>query len=113
MLLLPEGPELAPFYDLISTRIYTHYGLSAGLAMKIGGEHDPAAVQKKHWEQFAEETGIKPRLVLSRIVELAGKIETARMRLFKEEFAPYRCDALYRLMQLIGEQTEMAVRSVS
>lgn len=64
-------------------------------------------------EQFAEEVGIKPRLVLSRIVELAGKIEAARMRLFNEEFAPYRCDALYRLMQLIGEQIDMAVRRVS
>ena len=38
LLLLPEGPMLAPFYDLLSTRIYSHYGLAEGLAMKIGGE---------------------------------------------------------------------------
>src|ERR1035441_7654806 len=48
LLLLPEGPMLAPFYDLISTRIYAHYGLAEGLAMKIGGEGDPRVIQKKH-----------------------------------------------------------------
>ncbi len=35
LLLLPEGPVLAPFYDLIPTRVYAHYGLASGMAMKI------------------------------------------------------------------------------
>ena len=103
---------LAPFYDLLSTRIYAHYGLAEGLAMKIGGENDPGAIQKKHWELFAEEVGIKPRLVLTRVVELAKKVEDARLQLFKGTFAPYKCDALYRLMQLIGEQAEKTVRKI-
>ncbi len=112
LLLLPEGPVLAPFYDLISTRIYAHFGLASGLAMKIGGENDPDAVQKRHWEKFAEEIGVKPRLIMTRIVELAKKIQDARLRLFKETFAPYKCDALYRLMQLVGEQTEKTIRRI-
>lgn len=112
LLLLPEGPMLAPFYDLISTRIYSHYGLASGLAMQIGGVSDPDALQKKQWEQFAEEVGIKPRLVLSRIADLAKRIEGARLPLFKGDFAPYRCDALYRLMECIGGQTERALRSI-
>ena len=97
---------LAPFYDLLSTRIYTHYGLAEGLAMKIGGENDPGAIQKRHWELFAEEVGIKPRLVLSRVIDMAEKIEAARLQLFKGAFAPYKCDPLYRLMEFMGEQTE-------
>jgi len=104
LLLLPEGPVLAPFYDLISTRIYAHYGL----AMKIGGENDPGAIRKKHWELFAEEVGIKPRLVLTRITEVAKRIEDVRLQLFKGTFAPYRCDALYRLMEFIGGQAAMS-----
>ncbi|MDT8441225.1 MAG: hypothetical protein RQ723_06160 [Desulfuromonadales bacterium] len=32
---------------LLSTRIYTHYGLTSDLAMKVGGESNPDAVQKK------------------------------------------------------------------
>lgn len=113
LLLLPEGPMLAPFYDLLSTRIYAHYGLAEGLAMKIGGEADPRAIQKKHWEQFAEEVGIKPRLVLTRVLDTARKIQAARLPLFKGAFAPYKCDALYRLMELMGEQAEKAIRKLS
>ncbi len=110
LLLLPEGPMLAPFYDLLSTRIYAHFGLAEGLAMKIGGENDPGAIQKKHWELFAEEVGIKPRLVLTRVTDLAQKIEAARLQLFKGAFASYKCDALYRLMEFMGEQAEKTLR---
>ena len=113
ILLLPEGPMLAPFYDLLSTRIYAHYGLAEGLAMKIGGESDPGSIQKKHWEQFAEEIGIKPRLVLTRVADLAKKIEDNRLQLFKGAFSPYKCDALYRLMQLVGEQAEKTLRKIA
>ena len=110
LLLLPEGPMLAPFYDLLSTRIYAHYGLAEGLAMKIGGESDPGAIQRKHWEQFAEEVGIKQRLVLTRVVDIAKRIEDTRLQLFKGAFASYKCDALYRLMEMVGEQTEKVFR---
>ncbi|ACM18563.1 HipA domain protein [Geotalea daltonii FRC-32] len=112
LLLLPKGPVLAPFYDLVSTRIFAHYGLASGLAMKIGGISDPDSLRKKHWELFAEEAGIKPRLVLSRVVELAKRIEEIRLQLFNGSFAPYRCDALYRLMEFIGGQTENTLRKL-
>ena len=112
LLLLPEGPMLAPFYDQLSTRIYTHYGLAEGLAMKIGGESDPSAVQKKHWEQFAEEVGVMPRLVMTRLADMVKRIQVARMGLFKGEFAAYRCDALYRLMELIDGQSEKIIRRI-
>jgi serine/threonine-protein kinase HipA len=110
LLLLPGGPFLAPFYDQLSTRVYAHYGLSEGLAMRIGGEGDPASVRKEHWERFASEVGIKPRLVLSRVAELARRVEAARLPLFKGAFARYRCDALYRLMELIAAQAECIAR---
>ena len=110
LLLLPEGPMLAPFYDQLSTRIYAHYGLSEGLAMRIGGEGDPAAVRKVHWERFAEEVGIKPRLVLARVAELARRVQAARLPLFKGAFGRYRCDALYRLMELIDAQAERVLK---
>lgn len=113
LLLLPEGPMLAPFYDLLSTRVYAHFGLAEGLAMKIGGESDPGSIQKKHWEQFAEEAGIKPRLVLTRVAALAKKIEDNRLQLFKGAFSSYKCDALYRLMQFMGEQAEKTLRKIA
>ncbi len=105
LLLLPEGPSLAPFYDQLSTRIYSHYGLAEGMAMQVGGEIDPKGLQKKHWLQFAEEAGVKPQLVLTRIANMIEKVEANRLLFFNGEFGNYKCDALYRLMELIGEQS--------
>jgi serine/threonine-protein kinase HipA len=113
LLLLPDGPALAPFYDQLSTRIYGHYGLAEGLAMKIGGENDPKALRKKHWRQFAEEIGVKPQLVLTRIIDIAGKIEASRQPLLNGPFSAYKCDALYRLMELIDEQSRQTLRRIS
>lgn len=113
LLMLPEGPMLAPFYDLLSTRVYAHYGLAEGLAMRIGGELEPRAIQKKHWELFAEEVGVKPKLVLTRVKEMSQRIEEVRLPLFKGDFAPYRCDTLYQLVELIDEQCRRALAQIS
>ena len=32
--MLPQDPVLASFYDLLSTRIYAHYGLTSDMAMR-------------------------------------------------------------------------------
>lgn len=113
LLLLPEGPRLAPFYDLLSTRVYAPYGLAEVLAMKIGGESDPRSIRKKQWELFADEVGIKPKFVLTKLKELSRQIEAARLPLFKEEFGPFQCDTLYRLMDLIAEQCSSAIKYIS
>jgi len=113
ILLLDDGPCLAPFYDLLSTRVYAPYGLAEGLAMKVGGEADPRILTKQHWEQFAHEVGIKPKLVLSRLKKLAGEVEAKRLELFKGPFAPYRCDILYQLMEMIAGQCERAQKMMS
>jgi len=113
LLLLESGPVLAPFYDLISTRIYSHYGLTEKLAMKIGGESDPNLIQKKHWKSFAEQVEIKPHLVLSRVVAIAKQIEANRLKLLKGAFAQDRCDTLFRLMQLMAKQCKQAIKRVS
>ena len=113
LLLLQSGPVLAPFYDLLSTRIYSHFGLTEKLAMKIGGESDPDLLQKKHWLAFAEEVEIKPHLVLNRVVDIAKQIEANRLKLFKGSFSKDRCDALFRLMQLMAEQCKQVIKRVS
>lgn len=113
LLLLPDGPRLAPFYDLLSTRVYAPYGLAEGLAMKIGGESDPRSIRKKQWELLADEVGIKPKFVLTKLKELSRQIEAARLPLFKKEFGPFQCDTLYRLMELIAEQCSSAIKYIS
>lgn len=67
-----RGPRLAPFYDLISTRVYPD--LMDKFAMRIGGENRPDWIQSRHWERFSAEVNIKPRLVLQTLKEMGRNI---------------------------------------
>ncbi len=66
---------LAPFYDLVCTVYYPE--LSPKMAMKIGGESVSGKLMPKHFEKFAEETGLAGKMVVQRIPELAEKILAA------------------------------------
>ena len=83
----PKGPRLAPFYDLICTRVYP--GLTDRLAMRIGGENRPEWIQPRHWERFSSEISIKFRLTLRTLKEMAQKITSnagVLVRDFSSEF---------------------------
>ncbi len=67
-----QGPELAPFYDLLSTVIYPD--LSSKAAMKIGGEYRPDWVADRHWRRFAEEIDVNYKIVHQTIKTMSSKI---------------------------------------
>ena len=46
LLATPEGLRLAPFYDLLCTRVYS--GLAKHFAFRIGGESLPGALEPSH-----------------------------------------------------------------
>jgi len=78
MLYDPEArdrPRLAPFYDLLNTRIYPQ--LSARFAFKIGGEDRPEWIMTRHWERFANETGLSPRYVKAIVSGTAQSVQQA------------------------------------
>lgn len=112
-LLLRQGPFLAPFYDLLSTRIYGHVGVASALAMRIGGESDPAALRRGHWETLADQLGISSKFLLARVVSIAGRVENVRLGLFKGSFAQHACDTLYRLNEFLAENCAATVRKLS
>ena len=72
ILITNRGPQLAPFYDLISTQVYP--GLTKKLAMKIGGENRADWLQRRHWERFAHSVALKPPYVLSTAQDLAKRV---------------------------------------
>lgn len=81
--------ELAPAYDLVCTAVYKQ--LDASLAMSIGGQRDPTNLWRKHWEGLARETGIRPRVVLDTVEELAASAPRAAARAqasFEAEHGP-------------------------
>ncbi|MEI8173798.1 MAG: type II toxin-antitoxin system HipA family toxin [Deltaproteobacteria bacterium] len=67
-----RGPQLAPFYDLLSTQIYPE--LSEKYAMKIGGENRADWLQLRHWEKLADALSLKKRFVLKTVRDTAAMI---------------------------------------
>jgi len=65
LLLTQQGPQLAPFYDLMCTAIYD--GLSDTLAMKIGGKDKPDWVIERYWQVFADDIEVNYKLVRNRL----------------------------------------------
>jgi hypothetical protein len=72
MLFTDRGPQLAPFYDLLSTQVYPD--LTDRQAIRIGGENRPSWIQRRHWERFSEAIAIKPRLVLNTLQNMTTAI---------------------------------------
>lgn len=70
-----KGVTLAPFYDLMCTRIYP--GLSREFAFAVGGEYRPALLTKAHLEGMAQELGMRPQFIAQQAIDVARKIPGA------------------------------------
>lgn len=75
LLATPDGLRLAPFYDLLSTRVYS--GLAKHFAFRIGGESLPGALETRHLLVLAEELGVSGKYLQKIASETAAAIETA------------------------------------
>lgn len=69
------GPQLAPAYDLISTRFYPE--LTDRMAMKIGGRRRAEELYARQWQRFAEETALGYPMLRKMLTEVAAKLTTA------------------------------------
>ncbi len=67
-----RATRLAPFYDLLSTVYYPD--LTPKMAMKMGDEYESAKIVPRHFEQFAEETGLAKPGVRHRVMDLARMV---------------------------------------
>ncbi|GFO53399.1 kinase [Geomonas sp. Red276] len=104
-------PQLAPFYDLLSTRTYPE--LAGSLAMAIGGETDPDKVQERHWRLLAEELAVKPQLIFDLIRGLGSTIRQMTIGLRKVEFKKYDCDLLLRVVQTINLRIDSTLKKIA
>ncbi len=75
MLYGSSGPRLAPAYDLVCTRAYPR--LDHKLAFSVGDERNPDRLSRDNWERFADDIGVRPRLVLRQVEKLVGGAEAA------------------------------------
>ncbi|MEC9481851.1 MAG: HipA domain-containing protein, partial [Halomonas sp.] len=70
-----EGPRLAPFYDLMSTTLYS--GLARRFAFRIAGEDRPGNIERSHLETLARSMRFQPRYFLRQGFELAERMPAA------------------------------------
>jgi serine/threonine-protein kinase HipA len=79
-----ESPRLAPFYDLLSTRVYGRR-FNRKMAMKYGGEYRPERIRGRHLDRLANDLGLAPRGMRRRVSEVlervGGSLDVARDRL--------------------------------
>ncbi|MFA6041670.1 MAG: type II toxin-antitoxin system HipA family toxin, partial [Methylophilus sp.] len=78
----PSGVRLTPFYDLLSTSIYS--SLSRTFAFNIGGESKPSSISQDQIIAMAELFGFKPKYVL-RIAEEVSSNLLAKLNAVSEE----------------------------
>lgn len=69
------GVRLAPFYDLVCTRVYK--SLDRQLAMSFGGQFDPGQVLRRDLEEYARELKVGWRLVWGVLEELLDQAQAA------------------------------------
>ncbi|MCP4627065.1 MAG: type II toxin-antitoxin system HipA family toxin [bacterium] len=67
--------RLAPFYDLISTRVYPE--ISKKMAMKIGKESRFDWIMERHWQQMADQLDLKFSYLKKLLREVAEALERA------------------------------------
>jgi len=82
-----KGPRLAPFYDLVSTRVYPE--INDKYAMRIGGEKRPGKIFDRHWGRLADDLSLKRPYVAKMRRDLTKKILTeaellAEAEIFRE-----------------------------
>jgi serine/threonine-protein kinase HipA len=102
-----EGLRLAPFYDLMSTRVYS--GLGATFAFSIGGEYSPGKLERKHIEELARSLKVTPRYLLKIADDMGRRVETAIPRAAEEimpTLSPSETVLAERIQQKIGSMVK-------
>lgn len=72
ILLRPEGPVLAPLYDLMTGLAW--HGITPNHAQEVGGQRRGRYIYGRHWERMAKACGLAPRATVRRVEAVAGRL---------------------------------------
>ena len=106
-----SGVSVAPYYDMLS--ILMHDGVDHELAMAYGDEFDANKILGYPLREFAEQTGLNPKLVSSRIKMLCRKVlealdaPTIDLTLLNKEEQKF----IVKLQQLIATRIDQMMHS--
>jgi len=102
----PDGLRLAPFYDLMSTRVYN--GLGPHFAFSVGGEFNPGKVEKKHLLVLAESLSIAPKYLLKIAADTIDRV-IAAVPLAVEEVLPH----LSNSEKVLAERLQLKILGIA
>ncbi len=112
LLYVGEIPVLAPFYDTLSTAVYST--LTPKMAMKIGSKYKFSEVQARHWDQLAEGAGLARAQAKRRILELAKSLPLAARKLQSDTGRSFSDNpVLERIIVLIEQRCALTVRRLT
>lgn len=75
LLVTLNGLRLAPFYDLMSTRVYS--GLGPNFAFSIGGESEPGKMGSAHLMDLAKSLRVTPKYLMQIARDMAERVALA------------------------------------
>ncbi|MBI1201834.1 MAG: type II toxin-antitoxin system HipA family toxin [Rhodopseudomonas sp.] len=97
------GLRLAPLYGTMCTAIYP--GERAGMAMKIGGTEDFAALAPRHWQRLARDAGLSAPQTRRRLIDMATRLPAAALTLRGDfEAYPNGLPVIDRIVALLTER---------
>lgn len=78
-----NSENLAPFYDLMSTVVYSNR-FKAKMAMKLSGKYKFKEISMRHWELFGEMIGFSPEFTRKQVLKLSSNVRQASQALYDE-----------------------------
>lgn len=111
ILYTPNGPRLAPFYDLMSTAVFPE--LDNDFAMKIGGQGVFRRLGYRAWRTFCEEAGLNFSILRKRLATMAKKLPAASVQVMKGLASPDLDQAaLQDLARLVCLRADLTIKQI-
>ncbi|MBT0569492.1 type II toxin-antitoxin system HipA family toxin [Curvibacter sp. CHRR-16] len=112
LLYTAKTPVLAPLYDTLSTAICP--SLTPKMAMKIGSKYKFSEVEKRHWEQFAQNVGVTKAQAKRRIVEWAKSLPAAARKLQADTVQGFAGNTVVeQITALIEQRCALTIRRLT
>ncbi len=102
-----RGKSLAPIYDVMCTLVYRN--LSRESAMSIGGAKALDAVSWENFANMAEEVGMRPQLVLTRLDAMVKRILPSAQKLAAHMNEIWPSEVYAKIVETIEGQTKAVV----
>lgn len=109
LLAVDGGWQLAPFYDLVCTLAIPR--VSHRLALPVGSRDDPQNLHRNHWDEFAAQLGVAPRLIQRLIRAQAERLhDNADDWLAAFQDTHGNLPSLASVQNIVKKQVEKALR---